>query len=78
MLFGDEHVQHYVATGGEEGYHWQGTTILILTTTGRRTGEQRSNPLIYREHDGKYLVVASKGGSDAPPAWYLNCRPAPT
>jgi deazaflavin-dependent oxidoreductase (nitroreductase family) len=77
MLFGDEHVQRYVATGGEEGYHWQGTTILILTTTGRRTGEQRSNPLIYREHDGKYLVVASKGGSDTPPAWYLNLQANP-
>jgi deazaflavin-dependent oxidoreductase (nitroreductase family) len=44
---------------------------------GRRTGEQRRNPLIYREHDGKYLIVASKGGSDAPPAWYLNLQAHP-
>ena len=77
MLFGDEHVRRYVATDGEEGYHWQGTTVLILTTTGRRTGEQRRNPLIFREHDGTYLVVASKGGSDAPPAWYLNLQASP-
>lgn len=77
MLFGDEHVRRYVATNGEEGYHWQGTTILILTTTGRRSGEQRSSPLIYREHDGNYLVVASKGGSAAPPAWYLNLQADP-
>jgi deazaflavin-dependent oxidoreductase (nitroreductase family) len=66
-----------VATDGEEGCHWQGTTIPILTTTGRRSGAQRRNPLIYREHDGKYLVVASKGGSDKPPAWYLNLEPDP-
>jgi deazaflavin-dependent oxidoreductase (nitroreductase family) len=77
MLFGDEHVRRYVATDGEEGYHWQGTTILILTTTGRRSGEQRRSPLIFREHDGAYLVVASKGGSDAPPAWYLNLQASP-
>ena len=70
MLFGQEHVDRYVATDGEEGHEWQGTTALILTTTGRRSGEQRSTPLIYQEHDGAYLVVASKGGADEPPAWY--------
>jgi hypothetical protein len=46
MLFGQEHVERYVATDGEEGHDWQGTSVLILTTTGRRSGEQRSTPLI--------------------------------
>ena len=77
MLFGQEHVDRYVATDGEEGHEWQGTTALILTTTGRRSGEQRSTPLIYQEHDGAYLVVASKGGADEPPAWYLNLDAKP-
>ena len=77
MLFGQEHVDRYVATDGEEGHKWQGTTALILTTTGRRSGEQRSTPLIYQEHDGAYLVVASKGGADEPPAWYLNLDEQP-
>ena len=72
MLYGQEHVARYVETDGEEGHEWQGTTTLILTTKGRRSGEWRSTPLIYQEHDGDYLVVASKGGSDEPPAWYLN------
>ena len=71
-LFGKEHVERYVETDGEEGHEWQGTQTLILTTTGRRSGEPRSTPLIYGRHGDDYLVVASKGGSDEPPAWYRN------
>jgi deazaflavin-dependent oxidoreductase (nitroreductase family) len=78
MLYGQEHVERYRETGGEEGYNWQeGTTILLLTTTGRKSGEERTTPLIFTEHDGDYLVVASKGGSDEPPAWYLNLQEDP-
>ena len=51
MLFGQEHVRRYLETDGAEGHDWQGTTVLILTTTGRRSGEPRSTPLIYTEHD---------------------------
>ncbi len=72
MLYGQEHVERYVATDGEEGHDWQGTTALILTTTGRRSGEQRSTPLIYGKHGDDHLVVASKGGAEEHPAWYLN------
>jgi deazaflavin-dependent oxidoreductase (nitroreductase family) len=71
-LFGQEHVERYVATDGEEGHDWQGTQVLILTTKGRRSGKPRPMPLIYGKHGDAHLVVASKGGSDAPPAWYLN------
>ncbi len=78
MLFGQEHVERYQATGGEEGHDWQGTTTLLLTTTGRRSGEQRTTPLIYQEHEGSYLIVASKGGADEPPAWYLNLEEDPS
>jgi deazaflavin-dependent oxidoreductase (nitroreductase family) len=73
MLFGQEHVDRYVATDGAEGYEWEnGTTILLLTTRGRTSGQERVAPLIFREHDGAYLVVASKGGAPQPPAWYVN------
>ena len=72
MLFGQEHVKRYVATDGEEGHDWNGTEVLILTTTGRRSGEPRSTPLIYGRHGDDYLVVASKGGAPEDPAWYLN------
>jgi deazaflavin-dependent oxidoreductase (nitroreductase family) len=72
-LFGQEHVERYRQTDGEEGHEWRpGVYTLILTTTGRRSGQPRPTPLIYGTHDGDYLVVASKGGSDEPPAWYRN------
>jgi deazaflavin-dependent oxidoreductase (nitroreductase family) len=77
MLFGQEHVRRYEETDGEEGHDWQGTTTLILTTTGRRSGEQRPTPLIYQRHGDDYLVVASNGGADEPPAWYRNVAANP-
>jgi deazaflavin-dependent oxidoreductase (nitroreductase family) len=77
-LFGKEHIDRYRATDGEEGYNWRrGTTILILTTTGRKTGRPRDHALIYRDFGDAYLVVASKGGADAPPRWYLNLQANP-
>jgi deazaflavin-dependent oxidoreductase (nitroreductase family) len=77
MLFGEEHVQRYEETDGEVGHEWQGTKTLILTTTGRRSGAERRNALIYGQHGDDYLVVASKGGADDPPAWYLNLQANP-
>lgn len=77
MLFGKEHVKRYVETNGEEGHIWNGATALILTTTGRRSGEERSTPLIYGRHGDDYLVVASRGGADHHPAWYLNLEASP-
>jgi len=77
MLFGKEHVKRYVESDGTEGHDWQGTTVLILTTKGRHSGERRSTPLIYQRSGDDYLVVASKGGADQPPAWYLNLQADP-
>jgi deazaflavin-dependent oxidoreductase (nitroreductase family) len=76
-LFGDQHVKRYRETGGEEGHDWRGTQTLLLTTTGRKTGEKRTSPLIYQPYGNDYLVVASKGGAPAPPAWYLNLTEHP-
>jgi deazaflavin-dependent oxidoreductase (nitroreductase family) len=77
MLFGKEHTEKYRATGGEVGHEWQGTQTLLLTTKGRKSGEPRELPLIYAPWNGAYLIVASKGGADAPPAWYLNLEADP-
>ncbi len=71
-LYGQEHVERYVETDGREGHEWRGTHTLILTTTGRRSGQPRSHALIYGRHGDDYLVVASKGGAPHHPAWYLN------
>ena len=76
-LFGQEHVDRYVATDGEDGHEWEGTQTLLLTTTGRRSGEQRVQPLIYGMSGDDYLVVASKGGAPQHPAWYLNLAANP-
>ncbi|MDQ6850425.1 MAG: nitroreductase family deazaflavin-dependent oxidoreductase [Actinomycetota bacterium] len=72
-LYGREHVERYLATDGAEGYDWnRDTTILLLFTTGRKSGKKRTNALIYRDYGDAYLVVASKGGAPEPPEWYLN------
>jgi deazaflavin-dependent oxidoreductase (nitroreductase family) len=76
-LFGQEHVDRYRATDGEEGHDWQGTQTLLLTTTGRKSGEPRTTPLIYGRSGDDVMVVASKGGADEPPAWFLNIEADP-
>jgi deazaflavin-dependent oxidoreductase (nitroreductase family) len=77
-LFGKEHVERYRATGGAEGFEWQnGTTILLLTTTGRKSGKRYTSPLIFREHEGRYVVVASKGGAPDAPDWFKNLEADP-
>lgn len=79
MLFGDAHVEAYTRTGGAEGYEWKdGSHIILLTTTGHRSGEDRTVPLIFGRDGDDYLIVASKGGADAPPAWYVNLEANPT
>ena len=77
MLFGPEHTQRYRETGGEEGHDWRGTQTLLLTTKGRRSGQPRELPLIYGRDGDAFLIVASNGGSDTPPAWYLNLEADP-
>ena len=76
-LFGQEHVDRYRATDGEEGHDWQGTTTLLLTTTGRRSGEERTMPLIYQPDGDRYVIVASKGGWKDHPGWYYNISEKP-
>ena len=76
-LFGPEHVRVYQETDGERGFHWRGAEILLLTTTGRKSGERRTMPLIFGSDDGRYVLVASKGGHPQHPAWYVNLRANP-
>jgi deazaflavin-dependent oxidoreductase (nitroreductase family) len=76
-LFGAEHIRVYRETGGERGYDWRGTTILLLTTQGRSSGQQRTTPLIHRTDADRWVVVASKGGSPENPSWFENLRANP-
>jgi deazaflavin-dependent oxidoreductase (nitroreductase family) len=76
-LFGPEHVRVYRETAGERGYHWRGTTILLLTTTGRSSGEPRTTPLIHRTDGERWVIIASKGGAPEHPGWYQNLEADP-
>lgn len=67
-----DHMNRYLETNGEDGHEWRGVTTLLLTTTGRKSGEPLQLPLIYGMDGDRYLVVASKGGAPKHPAWYLN------
>ena len=67
-----EHTQRYVETNGEEGHLWRGAPTLILTVKGRRSGQWRRTALIYGQDGDRYLLVASRGGADEHPQWYLN------
>src|SRR3981189_3241169 len=77
-LYGEEHVQRYRETGGEVGHIWkEGSTVLLLTTKGRKTGKDRTTPLIYARDGDRYVIVASKGGAPEHPGWYRNLQQTP-
>jgi deazaflavin-dependent oxidoreductase (nitroreductase family) len=59
------------------GGTFQSIPVALLTTTGRKTGQARSNPLYFMRDGDKVIVVASKGGSDKNPTWYLNLKANP-
>ncbi len=80
-----EHLRRYVDSNGTDGHLWDSTGFgdhgmiptLLLTTSGRRSGEPRMVPIIYGEADGNYVVVASRGGAPTNPGWYLNLHANP-
>ena len=73
-----EHVDRYVETDGREGHEWRGVPTLLLTTRGRKSGKLRRTALIYgKDGEGRYLLVASKGGAPEHPSWYLNLAAHP-
>ena len=62
----------YEKSGGRIGERIGRSPMLLLRTTGRKTGRQRTAALLYHRDGGNYIVVGSKGGSDVPPAWLRN------
>jgi deazaflavin-dependent oxidoreductase (nitroreductase family) len=76
-----EHANRYISSGGTDGHIYKMTqpgrpelTVpsLLLTTTGRKSGEKYIFPLFYGDIGDSYLVIASKGGAPKHPSWYLN------
>jgi len=68
----DDHLKTYLETDGEEGYMFRGVSSLILTTTGRKTDKERTNPVIFQMDGDDYIIVGSRGGDVRHPGWYLN------
>jgi deazaflavin-dependent oxidoreductase (nitroreductase family) len=77
-LLGADHIKAYRESDGKVGYLWNGVPILLLTVTGRRSGEARTSALIFERDRDDYLVVASMGGAPTHPMWYLNLLADPT
>jgi deazaflavin-dependent oxidoreductase (nitroreductase family) len=71
------HEQLYKRSDGRIGHRMIGVPTLLLRTTGRRSGATRTNGLVYARDGNDYLVVASNGGADRPPAWLHNLRANP-
>ena len=79
-----EHIALY-RSDPEKAHMWDSTPLggpgvlptLLLTTTGRKSGEPRSLPLIYGEADGSHVIIASKGGLPSHPIWFLNLQAHP-
>lgn len=81
-----DHANRYLSSGGTEGHMYKVTPpgysemivpSLLLTTTGRKSGDKYIFPLFYGEDNGRYFVVASKGGAPEHPGWYRNMQANP-
>jgi F420H(2)-dependent quinone reductase len=72
-----DQVETYERTDGAEANTLRGRPVIILTTRGARSGMVRKTPLMRVEHDGRYAVVASKGGAPSHPVWFHNVAADP-
>jgi deazaflavin-dependent oxidoreductase (nitroreductase family) len=72
------HENLYRVSGGRIGGRAMGMPVLLLTTTGRKSGQKRTTPLTYFVDGDDIVLVASKGGHPQHPAWYLNLSANPT
>jgi deazaflavin-dependent oxidoreductase (nitroreductase family) len=69
-----DQAERFEASGGTEANLLRGVPIIVLTTVGAKSGGLRKTALMRVEHDGRYAVVASKGGAPDEPAWAANMR----
>jgi deazaflavin-dependent oxidoreductase (nitroreductase family) len=70
--FNSKIIAEFRANGGEVGGPFEGAPLLLLHTTGARSGQERVNPVMYRKLGDGYVVFASKGGAPVSPDWYHN------
>jgi deazaflavin-dependent oxidoreductase (nitroreductase family) len=70
--FNSKIIEEFRANGGKVGGGFEGAPVLLLHTTGAKTGRERVNPMMYQALGGSYAVFASKGGAPVNPDWYFN------
>ena len=71
------HASLFRATNGRIGGRMVGSPVLLLVTTGRKSGLQRTTPLLYLQDGSRQVIVASNGGAAKHPVWWLNLRANP-
>jgi deazaflavin-dependent oxidoreductase (nitroreductase family) len=77
-ILGGVHRRIYRLTGGKVGGRLGKLPVLLLTTSGRKSGRPRTQPLVFTQVGDGYAVIASKGGALQHPLWYLNLREDPS
>lgn len=70
--FNDRIIEEFRANGGRVGGRWEGRNLLLLTTTGRKTGRKHTTPIVFTPSDDRLLVYGSNSGGPSHPDWYLN------
>lgn len=75
--FNERNIEEFRRNGGKVGGQFEGFPLLLLTSTGARSGEQRVNPVAYFDIGGKIYIVGSAAGRDKNPAWVHNIRANP-
>ena len=65
-------IEEFRANQGKVGGRWEGRELLLLTTTGRKSGRKHTTPMVFTRAGERLLVYASKGGAPKHPDWYLN------
>jgi deazaflavin-dependent oxidoreductase (nitroreductase family) len=75
--FNDRNIEEFRRNGGKVGGQFEGFPLLLLTSTGARSGAKRINPLAYFDIDGKIYIIGSSAGRERDPAWVYNIRANP-
>ena len=70
-------IEEFRANGGETSGPFKGRPLLLLTTTGAKSGETHTTPLVYSKDGDRYVIIASMGGAPKSPSWYFNVKANP-
>ncbi len=75
--FNQKIIEEFRANGGVVGGNFEGATLVLLTTTGAKSGKRTTSPTMYMKDGDRYIIIASNGGGDRHPAWYHNLLATP-